>query len=101
MIPIWGDVSRPSGTTLADARVDRALVSRVLSSVTDVETAIREISRITNAGGRVVIIEDTAPHQQAAFVHRPEEIRAHAVRSGFSIQSLEEGGQQWVLILTK
>jgi ubiquinone/menaquinone biosynthesis C-methylase UbiE len=101
MIPLWGDVSRPNGTSLVNGRVDRALVSRVLSSIPDIESAIREIARITSGGGRVVIIEDAVPVGRSSIVHRPEEVRAHALRSGFSIQSFEEDGPVWILVLQK
>lgn len=54
---IWGDFERVSGSGLADASVDAAILANVLFLTKSVYTAVLEVKRILKKGGRAMVID--------------------------------------------
>lgn len=103
IVPVWGDVTRPFGTHVGSSRVDAVIMSRIISHLVDLDTVFGEVFRIVKPGGRVIIIEEAhggagAPHTVS---HRVDDIRAQAVRSGFSVDQYNEEETGWVLLLKR
>lgn len=90
IVPIWGDASVLGGTHIADGRADRAILSRVLQSIDDLEGVFRELARIVPSGGRVVVVQEVSSAIRGGHAHRPDDIRTAAVRFGFVIDQIIE-----------
>ena len=103
--PLWGDVSRRRGVPLADATLDRAIVSNILFQVDDRSALVQEIRRLLRSDGKVLLIEwkgDVAggPHPNHKV---PEEVALSLFkRYGFKKErSIDVGDVHYGMILVR
>ncbi|MCU0660426.1 MAG: class I SAM-dependent methyltransferase [Candidatus Pacebacteria bacterium] len=54
---LWGNIEKYGGTKLKDASMDFVIASNVLFQVEDRNAFVREISRVTKPGGRVLLVD--------------------------------------------
>ena len=59
--PVWGDVETLNGTKIPDQIADRVIMVNTLFMLQDKETAMSEIKRILQVGGKVFVIDWTEP----------------------------------------
>lgn len=70
---LWGDVEKAGGSKLRDNSMDAVVASNILFQVEDKRGCVREISRVTKPGGRVLIVDWTdsfgglGPQQEAVL----------------------------------
>lgn len=104
--PLWADLETPRATGLADASVDRVLVSHVLFQVDDRAAVLAEAARVLKPGGRVLVVE-WAAGAPAAALHGDRLIEAPALAAlvaaaGFTgAAPVQVGAAQHALAATK
>ena len=54
---VWGDLEKLGGTRLKDHSIDYVFVTNILFQVEDKVTFLKEIARITKAGGKVLVVD--------------------------------------------
>lgn len=104
---IWGDITRPQGTKLADSLVDAVIVSNVLFQLSDVEGALAEAHRVLKSKGRLLLIEwsesfgGIGPHPENII--SKERARALFEAGGFVFdrEITEPGAHHYGLVFSK
>lgn len=54
---LWGDLEKLGGTHLKDHSVDYVFVANILFQIEDKGTFVKEVSRITKVGGKVLVVD--------------------------------------------
>lgn len=88
---IWGDVASHRGVPLADASLDRVLLTNMLSFVHDRDATVREVKRVLRPGGRVLVVDwhDTS----AGGPHRHQKLTKDAAESLLSRHGFVKHGE--------
>ena len=102
---IWGDVSTHRGVPLAEASLDRAIVSNVLFQAHDRDAFAAEVKRLLKPGGKALVIDWT---EESAFgPHRHHRLSEDAalslfVRHGFEKErNVDAGDHHYGIILIR
>ncbi len=104
--PIWADVEVPRATSLADASLDRVLLSHVLFQTEDRAATLAEAFRVLKPGGRLLVVE-WAAGAPAATLHGermidPPALAALVTAAGFaSPEPVSVGAAQHALAAAK
>lgn len=54
---VWGNFEKLNGTKLSDSTADVVIISNVLFQIEDRVSFVKEVSRITKSGGRILVID--------------------------------------------
>ena len=102
---IWGDISAHRGVPLAEATLDRAILSNVLFQAHDRDAVVAEVKRLLKPGGKALVIDW---QEDSAFgPHRHHKVREEAalslfVRHGFTKErSVDAGDHHYGIILIR
>jgi ubiquinone/menaquinone biosynthesis C-methylase UbiE len=102
--PIWGDIATHRGVPLADASLDRALLTNILSLVHDRDATIREMKRLLRPGGKALVIDwhdesEGGPHRHHKI--NRETAESLLLRHGFTKQTdIEAGDHHYGIIVS-
>jgi ubiquinone/menaquinone biosynthesis C-methylase UbiE len=95
--PVWCDLEKMGGSTLADNLLDAVLISNTLFQAQDKKTLLAEAARITRKGGKLFIVDWTDSFgglgPQPKDVVLESEARSLAEEAGFSAENTFPAGE--------